>query len=345
MKAAVTTGPGQLEFRDVPAAEPGPAEVVVRTQVVGLCGSDIHLFHGDHPYVRFPVIQGHEFSAVVAELGPEQPGDLRPGDLVAVEPLRPCGTCLACRRGHGNCCRSLEVAGAHIDGALRESLVVPAASCYRVGDLPADLAALVEPTSIGLQAVARSGVGAGDQVVILGAGPIGQTAAMAAADRGAEVLAVDLLDNRLATARGLGAAVTVNASREDVTAAVQAWAGADGPVAVIEATGQPSLVRLAVDLVAHSGTVVVVGITSQDVTLPVVDFSRKEINLLGSRNNAGRFGEAVDLVRRHRDAAGSMITHRFAFGEVPAAMELAAGHPQEAGKVQVRIGDTAGVTA
>jgi L-gulonate 5-dehydrogenase len=341
MKAAVTTGPGRMEFRDVPAAEPGPGEVVVRTQVVGLCGSDIHLFHGDHPYVRFPVIQGHEFSAVVAELGPDQPGGLRPGDLVAVEPLRPCGSCLACRRGHGNCCRSLEVAGAHIDGALRESLVVPASSCYPAGDLPADLAALVEPTSIGLQAVSRSGVRAGDQVVILGAGPIGQTAAMAAADRGAEVLAVDLLDNRLATARRLGAAVTVNASSEDVAAAVARWAGADGPVAVIEATGQPSLVRLAVDLVAHSGTVVVVGITSQDVTLPVVDFSRKEINLLGSRNNAGLFGESVDLVRRHRDTASSMITHRFAFGEVPAAMELAAGHPQEAGKVQVRVGDAA----
>lgn len=339
MKAAVTTGPGRMEFREVPPAEPGPAEVVVRTQVVGLCGSDIHLFHGDHPYVRYPVIQGHEFSAVVAELGPDQPGGLRPGDLVAVEPLRPCGTCLACRRGHGNCCRNLEVAGAHIDGALRESLVVPTASCYRVGDLPADLAALVEPVSIGLQAATRSGVGAGDQVVILGAGPIGQTAAMAAADRGAGVLAVDLLDNRLATARRLGAAVTVNASSEDVTAAVRRWAGADGPVAVIEATGQPALVRLAVDLVAHSGTVVVVGITTQDVSLPVVDFSRKEINLLGSRNNAGLFGEAVDLVRRHRDAASTMITHRFSFGEVPAAMELAAGHPQEAGKVQVRVGE------
>jgi L-gulonate 5-dehydrogenase len=344
MKAAVTTGPGRMEFRDVPAAEPGPAELVVRTQVVGLCGSDIHLFHGDHPYVRYPVIQGHEFSAVVAELGPDQPGGpggLRPGDLVAVEPLRPCGTCLACRRGHGNCCRLLEVAGAHIDGALRESLVVPATSCYAVGDLPADLAALVEPTSIGLQAVTRSGVGAGDQVVILGAGPIGQTAAMAAADRGAEVLAVDLLDNRLATTRTLGATVTVNAGREDVAAAVQRWAGADGPIAVIEATGMPALVRLAVDVVAHSGTVVVVGITTQDVSLPVVDFSRKEINLLGSRNNAGVFGEAVDLVRRHRDTASTMITHRFGFGEVPAAMELAAGHPQEAGKVQVRVGDAA----
>jgi L-gulonate 5-dehydrogenase len=338
MKAAVTTGPGQMEFRDVPAAEFGEAEAVLQTQVVGLCGSDIHLFYGDHPYVRYPIVQGHEFSAVVVELGPGQPGSLRCGDLVAVEPLRPCRTCLACRRGHPNCCRTLEVVGAHLDGALRESLVVPAASCYGVGDLPADLAALVEPTSIGLQAVTRAGVAAGEQVVVLGAGPIGQTAAMAAADLGAEVLAVDLLDNRLAIAGHLGAAVTVNASSEDVAGAVRDWAGDDGPVAVIEATGQPSLVRLAVDLVAHSGTVVVVGITTSEVALPVVDFSRKEINLLGSRNNAGLFGKAVDLVARHRDEAMQMITHRFAFGDAPAALRFAAEHPQEAGKVQVLMG-------
>jgi L-gulonate 5-dehydrogenase len=338
MKAAVTTGPDQMEFREVPAAEPGEAEVMLETQVVGLCGSDIHLLHGDHPYVRYPIIQGHEFSAIVAGVGPGQAGTLRPGDLVAVEPLRPCATCLSCRRGHPNCCRLLKVVGAHIDGALRESLVVPTASCYPVGDLPADLAALVEPTSIGLQAVTRAGVAAGDQVVVLGAGPIGQTATMAAADLGAQVLAVDLLDNRLATARHLGADVTVNARTDDVAGAVKDWAGDDGPVAVIEATGQPSLVRLAVDLVAHSGTVVVVGITNTEVSLPVVDFSRKEINLLGSRNNAGVFGKSVDLVRRHRDVAKQMITHRFAFDAAPEALRFASEHPQEAGKVQVLIG-------
>jgi len=341
MKAAVTTKPGHLEIKEVPAGHPGPGEVLLDIQVVGLCGSDVHLFRGDHPYVRYPAIQGHEFSAVVAEVGPGKPGCLRAGDLVAVEPLRPCGNCLACRRGHPNCCRDLAVVGAHIDGALSESLVVPASSCYVVGDLPPDLAALVEPTSIGLQAVTRSGISAGDQVIVLGAGPIGQTATMAATDLGARVLAVDLLDNRLAIARQVGAEVTINASSQDVAVAVTQWAGEDGPVAVIEATGQPELIRLAVGMVAHSGTVVVVGITMKEVTLPVVDFSRKEINLLGSRNNAGLFGQAVELVRRHREHARHMITHRFGFSDVLAAMTLAAERPQEAGKVLVSIGAAA----
>jgi L-gulonate 5-dehydrogenase len=341
MKAAVTTGPGHLEFREVRANQPGPGEVLLAIQVVGLCGSDVHLFQGDHPYVRYPAIQGHEFSAIVAGLGPEQPGGPHVGDLVAVEPLRPCGACLACARGHPNCCRNLAVVGAHIDGALCEFLIAPVASCYPVGDLPADLAALVEPTSIGLQAVTRAGITSGDQVVVMGAGPIGQTATLAATDLGAEVLAVDLLDNRLAIIRQLGAAITVNATSQDVAGEVREWAGEDGPVAVIEATGQPELIRLAVDLVAHSGTVVVVGITMKETTLPVVDFSRKEINLLGSRNNSGLFGASVDLVSRHRDQVRHMITHRFGFAEASAAMELAAGRPQETGKVLIRIGTAA----
>ena len=169
--------------------------------------------------------------------------------------------------------------------AWPSSWFVPAASCYPAGDLTADLAALAEPVSIGLQAVSRAAVVAGDQVVVLGAGPIGQTAAMAAADRGARVLAVDRLANRLKIAAELGAEVTVNGSAQDVASAVQAWAGPDGPAVVIEATGLPALIRLGVDLVAHSGTVVIVGITTDEVSLPVAEFTRKELNVLGSRNN------------------------------------------------------------
>jgi L-gulonate 5-dehydrogenase len=338
MRAAVTYEPGRMEVRDVSPPAPGSGEVLLETQVVGICGSDVHLFLGDHPYSRFPGVQGHEFSAVVAELGAGDTGTLQVGDLVAVEPLRSCGTCLACRRGHPNCCRELAVMGAQIDGALAEQIAAPAASCYPVGDLPADIAALVEPTSIGLQTVSRAGVQAGDQVVVLGTGPIGQTATLAAADRGARVLAVDILPNRLAIAAELGAEVTVNSAESSAADAVHDWAGPDGPAIVIDATGLPSLIRMAVEIVAHSGTVVIVGITTQQVSLPVTEFTRKELNVLGSRNNAGLFGESVDLVSRHRERAAQMISHRFGFADVAEAVQLAADHPDEAAKVLVRIG-------
>ena len=342
MQAAVTYQPGHLEIRELPAPEPGPGEVLLAPQVVGICGSDVHLFLGDHPYSRFPAVQGHEFAATVTGLGAG--GDTRGlavGDLVAVEPLLPCHTCLACRRGHPNCCRELAVIGAHTDGALAGQLVVPADNCYPAGDLAAELAALAEPTSIGLQAVDRGGVQAGDQVVVLGAGAIGQTAALAAADRGARVMAVDLLPNRLAIAAALGAEQTVSSAETDLGEAVRSWAGLDGPAVIIDATGLPALIQRAVELVANSGTVVIVGISVRDVSLPVADFTRKEINIHGSRNNAGLFAEAVDLVSRHREQASRMISHRFALEQTQQALRLAADHPDEAAKVLVRIGDAA----
>jgi L-gulonate 5-dehydrogenase len=338
MKAAVTEAPGRVAIQEVAKPQPGPGEVLLGVQVVGICGSDVHLFHGEHPYSRFPGIQGHEFSAIVTELGPGVTSGPEPGSLVAVEPLRPCGRCLACRRGHPNACRELAVLGAHIDGALAEHLAVPAASCYPAGDLPADLAALAEPVSIGLQAVSRAGITAADQVVVLGAGPIGQAATLAAADRGARVMAVDRLANRLAIAGVLGAEVTVNSLSADVEAAVRDWAGTDGPVAVVEATGLPELIQLGARVVAHSGTVVIVGITTREVPLPVADFTRKELNVIGSRNNAGLFGQAVDLVRRHRGQVTEMISHRYPFPEVADALALATSHPDQANKVLINVG-------
>ena len=335
MRAAMTVSPRQMDLVDLPVPQPGPGQVLLRVRMVGLCGSDVHLFLGDHPYARFPQVQGHEFCGVIEEFGPGYEGRLQPGDLVAVEPLRPCGDCYACRRGHPNCCCRLEVMGAHVPGALAEHVTVPVTACYPAAELTAELAALVEPTSIGLQAVVRSGAGAGDRVLVLGAGPIGQTAALGAADRGAEVMVADRLGNRLDLAARLGAARTVNTEHDSLSEAVTGWTAGDGPAVVIDATGVPALIRQGVDLVAHSGTVVIVGISLQEVALPVTEFTRKELNVLGSRNNAGLFGDAVDLVARHQDRARRLITHRFPFGEAAAAIDFAVSHPEEAEKVLV----------
>ena len=216
MKAAVTLGPEHMELRSVPAVEPGPGQALLSVCVVGLCGSDVHLYRGTHPYSRFPTVQGHELSGVVKGLAHGYDGALNIGDLVAVEPFIPCGTCIACRRGHPNCCSNLAVLGAHVDGALVEEITMNANSCHPVGQLDVETAALVEPVSIGLQAVARSGAREGDTVVVIGAGPIGQTIVLAAHDRGASVMAADILDNRLALALDMGADVTVNTSVDDL---------------------------------------------------------------------------------------------------------------------------------
>ena len=333
MRAIVTTAPGRMELREVQEPEPMPGEAVVGVRAVGLCGSDVHLYQGDHPYSRFPNVQGHEFCGVIEAFGPGYAGSLQVGDLVAVEPLIACGRCFACRRGHPNCCVELVVMGVQSDGALAERLAVPVACCHRADGLSTELAALVEPMSIGLQAVTRGRVSAGDGVLVLGAGPIGHAATLAAADRGAEVMTVDRLDNRLVLAAALGAARTLNTEQASLEEAVAEWTGGEGPAVIIDATGAPELIRQAVDVVAPSGTVVIVGISMREVSLSVTEFTKKELNVLGSRNNAGVFGQALDLVARHTDRVARLVTHRFPCLEAPSAIEFAMRHQAEVEKV------------
>lgn len=335
MLVAVTESPGSMLVRERDRPEPAGAEVLVRVEAVGLCGSDFHLFTGHHPYATFPQTQGHEIIGSVAGFGPGYDGPLTTGTRVAVEPFFPCGACFPCRHGRPNCCTTLTVMGAHVTGGLREYLTVGAEHLHPVGELPLLTAVLVEPISVGLQCVVRAEIAAGDTVVVLGAGPIGLAAAIGAVDRGARVLVADRLAARLHRAKKLGVEETVDTSRAALATAVDAFTGGDGAAVVVEATGVPALVREALELVAHSGTVVVVGISDGEVSIPVGLFSRKEINILGSRNNTGLFPDSVDLVRRHADRLAPLVTHTYPLRRVPEAIAFAMDHPQEVEKVVI----------
>jgi L-gulonate 5-dehydrogenase len=339
MRRAVTKRPGVMAIEETGPPVCGPGQARIAVEAVGLCGSDYHLFDGTHPYARFPQTQGHEFSGCVLEFGDGYDGPLRPGDRVAVEPLIWCGTCFACRRGRPNCCARLQVMGAHVPGALAEQVVVAAAACYQANGLDAEAAALVEPVSIALQAVQRGQVAAGDQVLILGAGPIGVAAALAAVDAGARVAVADRVASRLAGAARMGAELTVDTAHEDLAAATAEWTGGDGAAVVIDATGAPSLIRAAFGLVAPSGAIVIAGISDQEVAVPVIEFSRKEVTVAGSRNNAGIFGQAVDLVRRYPERVTPLITHRFGLAEAGAAIAFGTAHPELAEKIIITVGD------
>lgn len=336
MRAVVTIAPRMMEV--VERAEPmaGPGQALVRVEAVGLCGSDLHFYLGDHPYVTYPQTQGHEFSGTILSFGEGYQGPLKVGDRVAVEPLLPCGHCYPCRHGRPNCCTNLAVMGAHVPGALTDLIAVPVERLYPVGNLDPELAALVEPISIGLQAVMRGQVTAEDKVVVFGAGPIGQAVLLACKDRGASVLAVDRLTSRLDLARTLGADVTVQAD-ENVAARIQEWTDGDGPGVIFEATGVPAVIRQAVDLVASAGRIVIIGLSNKEVSLPVVEFTRKELTVLGSRNNAGIFAAAVDLVQRNQERVRALITHRFPLEETALALDFALNYPTEAEKVIISL--------
>jgi L-gulonate 5-dehydrogenase len=246
-----------MKVVDVPEpGKPGPGEVVVRPEAVGLCGSDFHYFLGEIPMALYPRIMGHEFSAVLEAIGPDCPAELRTGERVAVWPLTACGRCRPCRTGRQNVCANISLIGVHRDGALQERLHVPAPQVFPVGDQPAPVAALVEPVSIAVRTVVRGRVAAREKIVVLGAGPIGQSVAVAAIDRGASVLLVDRLESRLERGQAGGADVLAAEPGDGWLESARDWAGADGPHVVVEATGVPALVRTAMELVGHGGRVV-----------------------------------------------------------------------------------------
>jgi threonine dehydrogenase-like Zn-dependent dehydrogenase len=318
-----------MELLDVPwPGEPGAGEVLLRPEVVGVCGSDVHLFHGDLGGDVFPRIQGHEISAVVDAVGPGVER-VRPGDRVAVWPVLACGKCYPCSIGRENVCANIAIIGAHVDGALQERLCVPASQVFAVADMAPAVTAFVEPTSIGVRTVVRARLTAEDRVVVLGAGPIGQAVCLAARDRGAAVLVADVVPERLEHARAMGAQEIVSGDAAAVADQVREWAGGDGVAVLIETTGAPAVVRAAFDVLAPAGRLVLVALSHHDVTLPLMDFPIRELDVLGvSCCNAGEFADAVDLVRRHEETVARLITDEFAFDQAPAALAyVAAGAP------------------
>jgi threonine dehydrogenase-like Zn-dependent dehydrogenase len=336
MRAAVTRDRGVMEVVAVPEpGPPGPGEVLVRPEAVGFCGSDFHYFTGDigtieDPSTLYPRILGHEAAGTILEVGADCPPALAPGTRVALWPVSSCGRCYACRIGRPNVCANLNLIGVHLDGALQEQLLVPAAQAFPVGDQDPALAALIEPVSIAVRSVVRGRVAAGERVVVFGAGPIGQALALA--------LLVDTVPSRLARGTSMGAEVLQVARGDDLAAAAREWAGPEGAEVVFEATGVPALVQDAVKLVAHAGRVVVVGLSADPAPVRVGDLPLKEIDVLGvSCCGAHEFAEAVDLVGRRRDVAAGLVTHEFTLEQAPEAMVYAIEHPAEVMKAVVRL--------
>ena len=315
MKAAVTSGAGVMEIVDHPdPGEPGPGEVVVRNQAVGICGSDFHFFHGELD-ANYPRIQGHEVGAVVEAVGPDCER-LAVGDRVAIHPISSCGRCYPCRIGRGNACDNFSLIGIHEDGGLQELLRMPEAQAFATKvDKPA-IAALAEPLSIGVRAVDRGQIAPGERVVVLGAGPIGQAITLLARDLGAEVLLVDTMQSRLDVGAGLGAETVLWS--DGLVDLAREWSGGEGAPVVMDATGVPDAIRAGVEMVASAGRVVIVGMSHHDVPLRVFAFIQKELDVLGvSCAQDGDFEHAVSFVEAHSDRLENLISHEFPFERPP----------------------------
>lgn len=344
MLAAVTRSPGVMTLDDVAdPGPPGPEDVILRPEVVGVCGSDLHLYSGDIGALSgarsfFPRIQGHEFSAIVERAGANCPGGIRPGDRVAVWPVRGCGRCYPCRVGRANACVSLELFGIHRDGGLQELLRVPVTQVFGVGDLGAEASAFVEPMSIAVHALERADIRAGQKVAVLGAGPIGLATVLAATSAGARVMSIDPVAARRGIAAKVGAETVAWGDAQELAGVIRRWGRGSGPPRVIDTTGNPAVLAQAAELVSAAGRVVVVGMSSAPAPLRSGIFPEKEIDVAGSSCSAAPdFRAAVRLVQAHRETVSTLLTHRFPLTRAREAIECVASSPADVLKVLVVI--------
>ncbi len=304
MRAIRLERPGHYAEVEIPeAAKPGPGEALVRVRRVGICGTDVAGFLGKMPFYGYPRIPGHELGVEVIEAGAGV-AHVRPGDPCAVEPYLDCGTCFACRRGRSNCCETLQCLGVHTDGGLRERMVLPARKLHPAPGLSLDQLPLVETLGIGAHAVERGDPRPGDDVLVVGAGPIGLAVAQFARLREARVSVLDTNPRRLDFAR---AALGVEAAGKDLDGAF---------AAVFDATGHAGSMGESLRYVAHSGRLVFVGITTEEVSIPDPLFHRREATLLATRNSLpSDFRRIIGLIGEGKIDTRPWVTHRASFGD------------------------------
>ncbi|MBV9489569.1 MAG: zinc-binding alcohol dehydrogenase family protein [Verrucomicrobia bacterium] len=307
MKAAIFDAPHRMHVGHwgQPALE--PADVLISVRAAGICAGDLHIYSGKSPYAKYPIVGGHEVCGEIAATGSNVTG-LETGQLVVVEPFVSCGRCYPCRIGKPNCCANLRIIGVHQAGGYAEFVVAPATHVHLVpAGVPPLWASFAEPLTIAIHACRRAELRAGEGVFILGCGPIGLALIEVALARGAQVFAADVLDSRLETARTLGAEVLK--SDERLLERVLAQTNDEGAPVVVEATGNPRALEMAADLVAAGGRIVVVGLVPKGVKVQFsgLDFTRKEMTILGSRTETTCFPEALQLL-----ASGKIRYPRFA---------------------------------
>ena len=333
MKAIVLRAPGEIAIEDRPEPKPIEGQVLLKVNMVGLCGSDLNSYCGKNPMVSFPRIPGHEISATVAEGA----GGFRPGDQVTLSPYTSCGQCSACRRGRPNACQNNQTLGVQRDGGLTEYLAMPPEKLYTAGLNLKELC-LVEPLTVGFHAVARGRVSSTDTVAIIGCGGVGLGAVAASGFRGARTIGVDVDDAKLETARKAGATELINTSLDDLHTKLADLTGGVGPDIIIEAIGLPSTFRAAVEEVAFTGRVVYIGYAKEPVAYETRLFVQKELDILGSRNALPEdFREVIRMLEEHRFPVEDAVSKIVPLNETPEAIAAWSADPAKFTKIMIQV--------
>lgn len=321
MRCAKLTAAGTIQITDaeIPVITK-ENEVLIEVKAVGICGTDIHIFKGERSDVSYPRVMGHELAGIVRQIGKEVQR-VQKGDPVVLDPVFSCGVCKICRKGHGNVCSDVKCYGVQMDGGFQDYIVVEEEHIYPFSKkISFEQAALAEPFSIGANINARADVTEEDHVVVLGSGTIGLCVAQVAKKKGAKVLVSDIEDEKLHKAKEAGADVVVNSRTESLQEAVRKFSP-DGADVVIDAVGVAQLTEQAIAVTAPLARVVVIGFDNHPAKIPLVDITKKELSIVGSRMNCHQFPTVMKWLEEGSLNPDMMISKVYPIEKIQEAFE------------------------
>lgn len=338
MKAIVIDKPYEVEIRDVPMPTVGEGEALLRVLYVGICGADVASYTGNQPFTTYPRIPGHEFSAEIIEI-PENDKGLKKGDVVTCNPYFNCGKCYSCERGHVNCCTDNRTMGVQRDGAFCEYISMPVERIYPGMGLTAKELALIEPFSISRHAISRAVIHQTDSVLIVGAGPIGLFALLAAKQFAGKIAVADVLNNRLDLAMSYGADGVVNTATEDIAKFTEEFTDGRGFDVCIEACGRPETFLMCIDEAAYAANIILIGNGKRETTFLHSIILKKELNIFGSRNAMKQdFLDNIELAASGKVDVMKMVSGVYEMDKAADAFDALAHNRGDLAKLLIRIG-------
>ncbi len=340
MRQAIMISPGVIEHREVPKPEVlSDNEVLLRIKKIGVCGSDIHVFHGEHPATPYPVIQGHEYSAIVEAVGASV-NRVQPGMKVTARPQLVCGKCGPCRKGQYNACQELKVQGFQAPGVAQDYFIVPEDRIIVLPDsLSLDQGAMIEPAAVGAHSTSRLSNLKGKNVVVAGAGTIGNLVAQFAKARGAnKVLITDVSNYRLDKARECGIELTLNVLETPFEEGIRSCFGEDGFQVGFEAAGAQATLDYLMANVEKGGDIVILGVYGKNPTVNMFYLGEHELNVYGSMMYRHEdYDEAATMMAAGRIVTEPLITKHFSFGEYLEAYHYIEEQKEKSMKVMIDL--------
>lgn len=321
MKYIVCEKPGEFLLKEKERPTRKQGEALLKITQIGICGTDLHAYSGNQAFFTYPRILGHEIAARIAEIDENDKG-LQVGDNVVVVPHLFCGSCIACRQGKTNCCTSLKLYGIHTDGAMQEYFSVPTELLLPAQTLTDAQIALVEPLAIGVHAVKRAGLEAGETILVLGCGPIGLGLMKFAKLAGVKVIAVDLNQERLDCAKNIMNVDYIVKAGEHAVTEISELTNGDMATAVFDCTGHKGAMESGPEYMAHGGRYILVGLYKGNLSFEHPAIHAKETTLMCSRNATfADFEDVVRVMEKGDFPTDSFITHNVDFTEMIANFE------------------------